>query len=428
MRIVIVGAGLLGLTLAYELASRGAEIEVLDARESGLGASAVNAGWIVPAEAAPVPAPGLIVKSLKWMVHKDSPLYIKPSLDPAHVRFMLRMWRHCNLTDFRAGYTAHLALAESTNDILDAYSADGVSFETHSAGLLMAFADAHNLEHHLPNLDVPASFGLDPQVLRGDDVREIEPVLRRGLGGGIFFPHERHLDPVAMMVSLRRRINEMGGTITENIAIDQVERSGEHIVAVHSGPHRFTADNFVLAAGAWTGQVTKLFGSPLPIRPGKGYSIDLQPPPVTLRGAINLSDAKVAVTPYDGRLRLSGTMEFANLDEVVNEARVAAIVQAPTRYFDGYVAPSTLPKATAGMRPMTPDGMPVIGDLPGTTNAFVSSGHGMLGLTLAPGTSRALAGYLLGGPLPERLLPFTPARFTRRTRNAPAKSISGASK
>ena len=121
-------------------------------------------------------------------------------------------------------------------------------------------------------------------------------------------------------------------------------------------------------------------------------------------------------------------MEFANLDEVVNEARVAAIVQAPTRYFDGYVAPSTLPKATAGMRPMTPDGMPVIGELPGTTNAFVSSGHGMLGLTLAPGTSRALAGYLLGGPLPERLLPFTPARFTRRNRNAPAKSISGASK
>lgn len=426
MRVVIVGAGVLGLTLAYDLARQGADVEVLDARASGQGASAVNAGWVVPAEAAPVPAPGLIMKSLKWMVHKDSPLYIKPSLDPAHVSFMVRMWRRCNERDFRDGYNAHLALADTTNDILDDYARDGIDFESHQTGLLMTFADRHNLDHHLTDLDLPAAYGLDPQVFLGDAVRDIEPALRSGLGGGLFFPHERHLDPVALTASLRRRIVELGGTIKENSAVTRVERVNETIVAVRSGERRISGDAFVVAAGAWTGAITALFGSPLPIRPGKGYSMDLTPAPIQVSHAINLSDAKVAVTPFHGRMRLSGTMEFAGLDEKVNAARVQAILQAPRGYFDDYVAPAAAPQAKAGMRPMTPDGMPVIGTLPGTVNAFVSSGHGMLGVTLGPGTSRALAERVLGGRLPTRLIPFSPTRFVRRARPTPALNPSGA--
>ena len=427
MRTVVVGGGILGLTLAYELARQGAEVEVLDARESGLGASAVNAGWVVPAEAAPVPGPGLILKSLKWMARKDSPLYIKPSVDPAHVRFMVGMWRRCNARDFRSGFQAHLALAESTNDILDDYARDGIAFESHALGLLMAFRDAENLHHHSADLQLPASFGLDPQVLEGDAIRQAEPALRTGLAGGIFFPHERHLDSASLTAGLRKRILELGGAITEHAPVDRVERVGDTIVAVRSGDRRFAADAFAIAAGAWTGRVTDLFGVPLPIRPGKGYSIDLSPAPVTLRTAVNLSDAKVAMTPYDGRLRLSGTMEFAGLDEDVNHTRVAAILRAPAGYIEGWQTPASAPQARAGMRPMTPDGMPVIGRLPGTANAYVSSGHGMLGVTLGPGTSRALADLMLGHGYPPRLLPFAPTRFVRRAKPMPALSPAGAS-
>ena len=420
MRTVIVGAGFLGLTLAYELARQGAEVEVLDARESGLGASAVNAGWVVPSEAAPVPGPGLIVKSLKWMVHKDSPLYIRPSVDPAHVRFMVGMWRRCNARDFRSGFQAHLALAESTNDILDDYARDGIDFDSYAQGLLMAFAHRENFDHHVGDLDIQASYGLDPQVLEGDAIRQAEPTLRSGLAGGIFFPHERHLDSATMTAGLRKRIVELGGTITEHAPVDRVERIGDTIVAVRSGDRRFAADSFAIAAGAWTGKVTDLFGVPLPIRPGKGYSIDLAPAPVQMHTAVNLSDAKVAMTPYSGRLRLSGTMEFAGLDEDVNHTRVAAILRAPAGYVDGWVTPESAPQAKAGMRPMTPDGMPIIGRLPGTSNAFVSSGHGMLGVTLGPGTSHALADLMLGKGYPPRLLPFSPVRFVRKVRRTPA--------
>ena len=420
MRTVIVGAGILGLTLAYELARQGAEVEVLDARESGLGASAVNAGWVVPSEAAPVPGPGLIMKSLKWMVHKDSPLYIRPSADPAHVRFMLGMWRRCNARDFRSGFQAHLALCESTNDLLDDWSRDGVVYDSYAQGLLMAFADRANLDHHVGDLDVQASYGLDPQVLEGDAIRQVEPALRQGLAGGIFFPHERHIDAASFTAGLRKRIVELGGTISEHVRIDRVERFGDTIVAVRSGDRRFTGDAFVVAAGAWTGQVTDLFGVPLPIRPGKGYSIDLVPAPVEIHTAINLSDAKIAMTPYAGRLRLSGTMEFAGLDEDVNQTRVGAVLRGPAGYIDGWVTPASAPQAKAGMRPMTPDGMPIVGRLPGTANAYVSSGHGMLGVTLGPGTSHALADVILGKGYPPRLLPFTPNRFARKVHRTPA--------
>ena len=420
MRTVIVGAGILGLPLAYELARQGAEVEVLDARESGLGASAVNAGWVVPSEAAPVPGPGLIMKSLKWMVHKDSPLYIRPSVDPSHVRFMVGMWRRCNARDFRSGFQAHLALAESTNDILDDYARDGIDFDSYAQGLLMAFAHRENFDHHVGDLDIQAAYGLDPQVLEGDAIRQAEPTLRSGLAGGIFFPHERHLDSATMTAGLRKRIVELGGTITEHAPVDRVERIGDTIVAVRSGDRRFAADSFAIAAGAWTGKVTDLFGVPLPIRPGKGYSIDLAPAPVQMHTAVNLSDAKVAMTPYSGRLRLSGTMEFAGLDEDVNHTRVAAILRAPAGYVDGWVTPESAPQAKAGMRPMTPDGMPIIGRLPGTSNAFVSSGHGMLGVTLGPGTSHALADLMLGKGYPPRLLPFSPVRFVRKVRRTPA--------
>ncbi|MEY3734531.1 MAG: hypothetical protein RL347_1890 [Actinomycetota bacterium] len=426
MRTVIIGGGVLGLTLGYELARQGTQVEIVDAREPGLGASAVNAGWVVPSEAAPVPGPGLILKSMKWMVRKDSPLYISPSIHPEHVKFMLGMWRRCNERDFRAGFQAHLALAESTNDILDDYARDGVSFDSYAQGLLMAFRDADNMHHHVEGLDLQAAFGLDPQVLEGDAIHQAEPALRNGLAGGIYFPNERHLDAASLTRGLRDRINELGGTITESAPIDRVERLGDAIVAVRSGERRFTGDAFVVAAGAWTGKVTDLFGVPLPIRPGKGYSIDLTPAPLHLRTAVNLSDAKIAMTPYDGRLRLSGTMEFAGMDEDVNVTRVQAILRGPAGYFDNWQTPSSAPQAKAGMRPMTPDGMPIIGLLPGTANAYVSSGHGMLGVTLGPGTSRALADAILGRGYPPRLLPFSPARFARRVKPMPALTPSGA--
>jgi len=414
MRTVVIGGGVIGLTTAYHLAREGTEVVVLDARATGLGASAVNAGWFVPAEAMPVPGPKVVGQTLRWMLRPDSPVYIRPSLDPRFAAFMLRMWRHCNARDQRAGFEAHLRLADATAGTLDEYCADGIDFEMHSAGLLMAFTRPETLEHHVGSLDLVRAHDLDPLVLHGDDVRVHEPLLSDRVVGGIFFPHERHLDSRALVVGLHKRLLEMGTRIVEDAPVDAVEFRGtaagaRAVSAVRTRGERHEGDSFVLAAGAWTEPLSAMFGHRLPVRPGKGYSVDI--PPVRLRSATNLSDAKVALTPYADRLRLAGTMEFAGLDEDVNDTRVAAILRAPATYLRAWQAPAEPPRPRAGMRPMTPDGLPAIGAMPGLANAYVSTGHGMLGVTLAAGSARALTDLVLHGTRRPELAPFDPARL-----------------
>jgi len=409
--VIVIGGGAVGLISAYHLRRDGADVTIIDARQTGRGAAEVNAGWIVPAESAPVPGPGMISTSLKWMLRRDSPLYIRPSLDPVFLKFLIGMWRSCTASAQRAGFEAHLRLADGTIEAYEDYRADGIDFELRTDGLLMAFTDQHNLDHYRGMLDLTRRYQRDPQVLIGDAVRVHEPKLSDAVYGGIFFPHEKHIDPVALMRGLHRRLVELGVRIVENAPLAGVRIDQDRITHITAGEERLSADAYVLAAGPWTGPLSTLIGVPLPVRPGKGYSIDV--PPYGLRSATNLSDAKVAVTPLSRNLRLAGTMEFGGLDEELNQIRIGAILAAPGRYFRDWTPPATPMTPRAGIRPMTPDGLPIIGRLGPLTNGYVSTGHGMQGITLGPGSAAALSTLVLRGELPDVLLPFSPARFTR---------------
>ena len=410
--VVVIGGGVVGLITSYHLHREGADVTLIDARRTGRGAAEVNAGWICPAESAPVPGPGMISKSLKWMLHRDSPLYIRPEPTLGFVKFMLGMWKSSNGPMQRAGFEAHLRLAQGTIEAYEEYRADGIDFELRHDGLLMAFTDRENLDHHRKLLDLAERFDRDPQVLVGDDVRNHEPLLSDRVYGGIFFPKEQHVDPHALMRSLHRRLVQADVRILEDAPLAGVRTARDRIIEITAGTEKLSADAYVLAAGAWTGPLSRLLGAPLPVRPGKGYSIDVDPFP--LRSSTNLSDAKVAVTPLTRNLRLAGTMEFGGLDEELNQIRIGAILRGPAVYFRDWTPPA-LDTITprAGIRPMTPDGMPIIGRLGELTNAYVSTGHGMQGITLGPGSALALTALVLRNEVPDVLVPFTPARFTR---------------
>ena len=212
------------------------------------------------------------------------------------------------------------------------------------------------------------------------------------------------------MSGLHRRCLELGVEIIEDAPVDRVERTGMKVSAVHSGTTRFASDAFLLAAGAWSGPVSKRFGFGLPIRPGKGYSVDVAP--VSLGGPTYLADARVAVTPLEAKLRLAGTLEFSALEETVDPVRIGAIARAPQAFFRDW-EPDAEPKVGAGVRPMTPDGLPVIGRLGNLDNAFVSSGHATLGVTLAPSSAVAISDLILQGQHHPTLDPFAPGRFGR---------------
>jgi D-amino-acid dehydrogenase len=417
--VVVVGGGIIGLCTAFALHRRGVAVMVLDAGPAERAASHVNAGWIVPTLAEPVPSPGLIATSLRWMLRSDSPLYIRPRLDPTFLRWTLRFWRHCNARDFRAGTEAIAAFGARSLTLYDAMREAGVRYEEHRDGLLFAYRGTEVLEHDYAALEPVRRFGFEiSPIMTGDEVRALEPSLSEMVGGGYWLPQERSVRPDTLVRGLLDYLQEHGVEVRQATPVSGIESAGGRATAVIAGGERIAAETVVVAAGAWTPRLLKPLRVRVPIEAGKGYSIDLTPAPALphpVTRPLYLHETRVAITPLDGMIRLAGTMEFSGLNHDVRQARVAAIARSARWAIRGW--PEETPRSGPGVRiwngprPMTPDGLPVIGRLKGYRNLIVASGHAMLGVTLAPATGEAVAELVTAGRAPEAIAPFDPARF-----------------
>src|SRR5215212_8279461 len=222
--VVVVGGGIVGLCTAFALHRRGATVTVLDAGPTERAASHVNAGWIVPTLAEPVPSPGLIATSLRWMLRSDSPLYIRPRLDPAFMRWTLGFWRHCNARDFLAGTESIAAFGARSLALYDAMREAGVLYEEHRDGLLFAYRSSEALGHDYAALEPIRRFGFEiSPIMSGDELRALEPSLAETVSGGYWLPQERSVRPDTLVRGLIDYLQERGVEVRRGALVSGIE-------------------------------------------------------------------------------------------------------------------------------------------------------------------------------------------------------------
>ena len=408
---VVIGAGVIGLACAYALNKRGREVVVLDQGSPANICSLGNAGWIVPSLSAPLPAPGLTLKSLGWLLKKESPLYISPAALPRLAGWLWQFWRHCNRRDFEAGVAALASLNRETMRLFDSLAADGVRFEMHRSGLLFAFLAESTMRPVLREFLPLERYGYAmPRPLAADELHQLEPALSKAVVCGFLVEQERHVRPESLRTGLLQRLIERGVDIRSGVDVVAGQGEGHKLKSIRTSEDIFEGDLFVIAAGASSGRVASAFGVLLPVQAGKGYSITIEAGDVVINRPLYLGETLIGVTPFDGGVRFAGTMELSGINLRLDRQRITALQRGVSRFLPSF---SNWNGATewVGMRPVTPDGLPAIGRLPHYDNMYIATGHGTLGVTLAPATGELIADLIESGRTSDEAMAFDPGRF-----------------
>lgn len=407
MKVVVLGGGLIGLASAHELLRDGHEVVLVDRGATGGGATPGNAGWVCPSQVAPLAAPGMLRHSAGLLLKPTSPLRIEPSVDPMMLRFLVAFARRCTRRAHRSATGALAALAETVEADYERLQQELCgSFTRERAGVLCCFTDtSHARAAHERWHDVARVTGTGPgPLLDADGMLAEELALTQDVVAGFVLPQDSHLDPASLADALRSSAETAGAKFVEHAGTVTLLRSGRRVTGVRTASAGIlTADEVVLASGAGSSAYLRELGIRVPMVAGTGYSFTVRPP-VVPRRPLHLEEAHVACTPLNGTLRVAGTMEISRRTTGIDARRVEAIARAA----DGYLRDVRWDERTdvwGGPRPVTSDGMPLLGRPSGVEGCVVATGHGMYGVTLAPTTGRLVADAIAGKATPAALSP-----------------------
>lgn len=410
-RAVIVGAGMVGLSTAFHLQERGVQVTVLDRDDVAAGSSWGNAGWIAPALTLPLPEPGVLAFGLKAVVDPASPLYIPFVLDLRLIRFLIGFARHCTPARWRSSMRVYAEVAGMALGAFEELRAGGVAEPDRLADPFLAcFATPGERDRLLEELRgvVEAGGSVDYDLVDGEELRGIEPVIGAAAGVGIRLRHQHYIDPPRYVAALAETVRLRGGTIVPGAEVREVRDLGTAGVRIGcASGEPVHADAVVLANGAWLGSLARPFGVRQLVQAGRGYSFSVLPERMP-QHPIYFPAQRIACTPLGDRFRISGMMEFRPAGAPLDPRRIEAIVNAARPLLSG-IAWEDRREEWVGSRPCTPDGLPLIGATR-SPRVFVAGGHGMWGITLGPLTGRLLAGAMLGDRGPEVLRSFDPLR------------------
>jgi D-amino-acid dehydrogenase len=413
-RVAVVGAGVVGLACAWELRRRGADVVVLERAGVGGGVSRGNTGWVSPSLTYPLPAPGMVREGLRQLLTGGEAFVLRPSLDPAFVRWLWSFRRNCTSARFDAGIRALLALNRRTLQLFDAYRDAGVAFEMHTAGLVVAARTPGGLDLYRRTFQRLRELGYEGGSIEALDaaaLAALEPALDRArVGAGLHARVDRFVRPEQLTAGLAERLQAEGVEIHEGCEVRTLARSdGGWALETTSGP--VAAQRLVVAAGLPTAPLLRRLGVRVPLMGARGYSVTVAGRGTPPRHALYLAEAKLGLSPFDNGVRVAGVFELGASNDDVSPAVGERLLAAARPYLAGWQPDPDGPvEAWAGLRPATPDGLPLIGALPGLDDIYLATGHGMLGVTLAPATAELLAPLVLEARAAPELTPFDPAR------------------
>lgn len=400
MRVVVLGSGVVGVTSAYYLARAGHEVTVVD-REAGpaLETSFANAGQISPGYAAPWAAPGVPLKAVKWMFQKHAPLAIRLDGTQSQLRWMWQMLQNCTAERYAVNKGRMVRLAEYSRDCLQALRADtGIQYEGRTGGTLQVFRTQQQLDGAQKDIAVLKDANVPYELLSPTELARAEPALAavsHKLTGGLRLPGDETGDCQLFTTRLAALAQSLGVKFRFNMSIDALEMAGGRIASVRCGNETLRADAFVVALGSYSTQLLSRIVK-IPVYPLKGYSItapivDAAKAPVS---TVLDETYKIAITRFDDRIRVGGMAEIVGFDKKLRQARRDTLEMCVNDLFPGG-GDTRQASFWTGLRPMTPDGTPVVGRTP-VSNLFLNTGHGTLGWTMSCGSGQLLADLISG--------------------------------
>ncbi len=393
--VVIIGGGVIGVASAWYLARRGWKVTVVDRQRIGGACSHGNCGLVCPSHVLPLTEPGAFGSAVKALLTPGSPFRIKPRPDPALWSWLWQFARRCNQKSMvQAAHAIQALLTSGMREYQYLTETEQVECEWQAKGLLLTYRTERELERYeSTNRLLTDHFGEPARRLTAEQTVGLEPALKESVAGSWFYEHDAHLRPDKLLQSLRSQLEHQGTEFVEDCEFSQITGMGSSASGIETSRGSLSADAFLFASGAWTPMLSRHLGCPIPIQPGKGYSITMPHPTVCPAIPIIFPEHRVAVTPMQTGYRLGSIMEFSGYDESITPNRLQLLRSGAKHYLRvPYCEPEV--ETWYGWRPMTFDSLPIIDRSPRWGNVWIATGHNMLGLSMAPSTGRLVSELL----------------------------------
>ena len=410
--VVIIGGGIVGIACAHYLNEAGHSVTILESGTMAGACSYGNCGYICPSHALPLAEPSALREGFASLLDPTAAFRVKPRIEPSFINWMWQFARRCtHSTMLENGRHLHAILQSSMSEYSHLVADKIEGSEWKQTGLLYAFKNVKAADGFGKTAKIlHETYGIRSNWLHGAELASFDGSLLPGLKGGFHFPDDASVRPEGLTSGWIEHLPKQGVRIVDESPVERIETTGSKITSVATSKEQFSADHYVLAAGAVSGQLAKMFGSVLPIEPGKGYSITMERPDRAPRVPMLFPEHHVGVSPFESGFRVGSMMEFVGFDKTIPQYRLDQLRHAASQYLVGELPEANL-EQWYGWRPMTWDSLPIIGSMRDIENLCCATGHNMLGMSLAPATGKLVAELISGSTPHIDPRPYSPNRF-----------------